>query len=170
MIKCLFCQYGENPDNALVCVKCGQPIKDPQASIIRRPTGLLSRGVPMLEPRLRNQHFGKLKRHDIAIYVADMEEPLITTLTHDLMLGRYGGTTVEQQPHIDLAAFAAIDHGVSRRHALLRRFGLDVAIVDLGSTNGTWLNGMRIQPHQPVTLRSADRLFLAHLPIQIYLP
>jgi adenylate cyclase len=38
-----------------------------------------------------------------------------------------------------------LDPGVSRRHAELRVVGSRVAIVDLASRNGTWLNGQRIQ-------------------------
>jgi pSer/pThr/pTyr-binding forkhead associated (FHA) protein len=97
-----------------------------------------------------------------------MEEPLIMPLVHDLLLGRYGG--VDQQPPVDLAAFQGLEQGVSRRHASLKRFGVDVAIVDLGSTNGTWISGVRIQPHQPVILRSGDRVLLGRLPVQIYTP
>lgn len=34
--------------------------------------------------------------------------------------------------------------GVSRRHALLKHFGGRVLVVDLGSLNGTWVNGRKI--------------------------
>ena len=36
------------------------------------------------------------------------------------------------------------DHNVSRRHAEVRRAGTGYAVVDLGSTNGTMVNGVRI--------------------------
>ena len=36
------------------------------------------------------------------------------------------------------------DHNVSRRHAEVRRSGNGFAVVDLGSTNGTMVNGARI--------------------------
>jgi pSer/pThr/pTyr-binding forkhead associated (FHA) protein len=36
------------------------------------------------------------------------------------------------------------DHNVSRRHAEIRRVGNGYALVDLGSTNGTMVNGERI--------------------------
>ncbi len=166
MITCPSCSFAQNPSTALVCTKCGQPLTDARASLLRRPTGLLSPELLTREQRTRTQHVGKMKRYDVAIYVTDMEEPLIVPLMHDLLLGRYGGT--EQQPPIDLAAFEGLEHGVSRKHAMLRRFGPDVAIMDLGSTNGTWLNGVKVQPHQPVILRSGDRLLLARLPLQIY--
>jgi hypothetical protein len=37
------------------------------------------------------------------------------------------------------------DPNVSRRHAEIRRRGSDVVVVDLGSTNGTRVNGMRVK-------------------------
>jgi FHA domain len=166
MITCPACKYAQNPSNALVCAKCGQPLTDSRASLLRKPTGLLFPELLTLENRTRAQHVGKMKRFDVAIYVSDLEEPLIVSLMRDLLLGRYGGS--EQQPPIDLAAFEGLEHGVSRKHAMLRRFGPDVAIVDLGSTNGTWLNGVKVQPHQPVIMRSGDRLLLARLPLQVY--
>ncbi|MBX6314286.1 MAG: GGDEF domain-containing protein [Isosphaeraceae bacterium] len=48
---------------------------------------------------------------------------------------------------------------VSRRHAALRSDGDGrVWLTDLGSTNGTFVNGRRLVPHQPVLLRDGDRL------------
>jgi hypothetical protein len=167
MITCPTCAFTGNADTAQNCARCGKPL-DARASLLRRPTGLLSPSPLVLEVRVRDQHIGRLKQHDVALYIGDMEDPLIISLVHDLLLGRYGG--VDQQPPIDLAAFQGLEQGVSRRHALLRRFGVDVAIVDLGSTNGTWLSGVRIQPHQPVILRSGDRVLLGRLPMQIYTP
>ena len=38
---------------------------------------------------------------------------------------------------------------ISRRHAELRREGLAVWIEDLGSTNGTFVDELRLVPHQP---------------------
>jgi pSer/pThr/pTyr-binding forkhead associated (FHA) protein len=47
------------------------------------------------------------------------------------------------------------DTGVSRRHAELRREGDDHVLVDLGSTNGTLVNG---RPIERVRLSSGDRI------------
>ena len=90
-------------------------------------------------------------------------------LPKDLLLGRFGGDG-DPQTLLDLAAFGGIENGVSRKHVMLRRLGPDIVAIDLGSTNGTWLNGVKLNPQQPVTLRSGDRLLLARLQLQIYLP
>ena len=48
------------------------------------------------------------------------------------------------------------DDRVSRNHALIRKQGADVVLVDLGSSNGTFLNGRPVGgPH---TLQESDRL------------
>ncbi|MEJ2208679.1 MAG: FHA domain-containing protein [Anaerolineae bacterium] len=50
---------------------------------------------------------------------------------------------------------------VSRRHALVHWDGAEATVTDLGSTNGTVLNGERLVPHRPHPLRVGDRLELA---------
>jgi pSer/pThr/pTyr-binding forkhead associated (FHA) protein len=47
------------------------------------------------------------------------------------------------------------DSGVSRRHAEVRREGDEVFLVDLGSTNGTQVNGRGVER---VRLKSGDRI------------
>jgi predicted component of type VI protein secretion system len=48
---------------------------------------------------------------------------------------------------------------VSRRHCCLVLSGNEVLVRDLGSTNGTWINGRRVDKG---ALRSGDELQLAH--------
>ncbi len=56
------------------------------------------------------------------------------------------------------ASMVFADLRVSRRHALIERFGNDFLLKDLGSRNGTSVNGNRI--HQPTTLHPGDRIGL----------
>lgn len=51
---------------------------------------------------------------------------------------------------------------VSRRHALVERLGRDgrLHVVDLSSTNGTFLNGVRVPPRIPLRLSDGDVLCL----------
>lgn len=66
---------------------------------------------------------------------------------------------VSRGPHVIGRAgsdVVVVDARVSRRHARLRTEGGVTFIEDLGSANGTWVNGRRI--HQATGLRNGDRL------------
>ncbi len=50
---------------------------------------------------------------------------------------------------------------VSRRHAVVRRSGEGVELVDVGSSNGTKRNGEALRPRSPLALLPGDRLEFA---------
>ena len=55
-----------------------------------------------------------------------------------------------------------IDHSrISRLHACFDYSHEQVVITDLGSTNGTFVNGERLSPNQPRRLRAGDKINLA---------
>jgi pSer/pThr/pTyr-binding forkhead associated (FHA) protein len=51
-------------------------------------------------------------------------------------------------------------HAVSRRHARVFRDGGDLKFEDLGSTNGSTLNGAAVLAHDPQPLNDGDRIVL----------
>jgi diguanylate cyclase (GGDEF)-like protein len=55
-------------------------------------------------------------------------------------------------------AISIPDDTLSRRHAIIRRHGLVFAIEDLGSTNGTFVDGTRVE--RPHALEDGCRIFL----------
>jgi pSer/pThr/pTyr-binding forkhead associated (FHA) protein len=57
---------------------------------------------------------------------------------------------------------------VSRRHAVLRRRGDELVVEDLGSSNGTMVNGERLSG--PRTLRDRDKLQLGAVEIRVVIP
>jgi pSer/pThr/pTyr-binding forkhead associated (FHA) protein len=61
-------------------------------------------------------------------------------------------------PEIDLAPFGARDKGVSRRHARIAVLGDELYLIDLGSTNGTRLNGARLHAHHAYRLTDGDQV------------
>jgi hypothetical protein len=78
------------------------------------------------------------------------------------LIGRYGpngGSAVD----LDLSAFGGIEKGVSRIHATLYRVNHLIYIMDMGSANGTYLNGQRLNPYQERILRDGDVLYLGKL-------
>lgn len=66
-------------------------------------------------------------------------------------------------PDIDLAEFKALDKGVSRRHAVFVRYQSKLHILDLGSINGSFINGKRLKPDIPYMVNSGDELGLGDL-------
>ena len=68
-------------------------------------------------------------------------------------------------PEIDLTPFGGESGGVSRQHARLIRSGEQWSIVDLGSTNYTRVDGVRIEPGAPHPLKDGARLQFGRLTV-----
>jgi pSer/pThr/pTyr-binding forkhead associated (FHA) protein len=85
-----------------------------------------------------------------------------------VLIGRYdpfSGST----PDIDLNPFGGFEGGVSRQHARIVRGVNSLRIVDLGSINGTYLNGQKLPPHQPQKVRSGDEVLLGKLRLHLWI-
>ncbi len=119
---------------------------------------------------VRNKHYGQLGHNEIALYVNDFEEPLITTVTDEIILGRVSRVaSITEQPSVDLTSYQAVERGVSRAHAALRRYPTgDLALVDMESTNGTWLNSSRLAPNLPTVISNGARVVLAKMTLYVY--
>ena len=59
------------------------------------------------------------------------------------------------------------DPTVSRRHARLRRTATGFLVEDLGSVNGTWVNGARIAVGQPTPVQSGQTVLLGRCPLDL---
>ncbi len=74
---------------------------------------------------------------------------------------------------LDLSPYGAHELGVSRKHAAIvvrgsKRAHDAVWITDMGSANGTYLNGQRITPKIPRRLCNADEICLGYLRIRVH--
>lgn len=103
----------------------------------------------------------------ILIRLRDVAEPIVIEPAEEMVIGRVDPGAPES-PGIDLAPFGAAELGVSRRHGIIRRGEDTLTLSDLGSTNGTFLNGQRLIPHQPRVLRDGDEIRMGHLVFNIY--
>lgn len=72
-------------------------------------------------------------------------------------------------PAIDLTPFHARDKGVSRRHAEFILSEGQLHLRDLGSTNGTRLNGRLLQPNRLYRLGEDDLLQLGNIYLRVKL-
>jgi predicted component of type VI protein secretion system len=87
--------------------------------------------------------------------------------THDMILGRRDPTT-GATPEVDLTPYAGYRMGVSRKHASLRLEDNQLNIWDLGSSNGTFINGMRLNPHRPYPIRDGDEIRLGQMVLRMF--
>jgi hypothetical protein len=78
---------------------------------------------------------------------------------------RYG----EKRPDLDLRTHMAEQMGVSRCHIRLEPHHATLNITDLDSTNGTWINGIRIPSNRPIALQDEDVISLAGLSFVIHI-
>ncbi len=72
-------------------------------------------------------------------------------------------------PDIDLTPYKAFESGVSRMHASIRQIDEQVVVTDLGSANGTRINGKQISSHIPQPVKHGDILTLGKFKIQVLL-
>jgi pSer/pThr/pTyr-binding forkhead associated (FHA) protein len=70
-------------------------------------------------------------------------------------------------PDLDLTADGGLEGGVSRRHAKIHQKGNRFFIEDVGSANGTFLNGQRLTPYLPHPLQAGDELQLGKLELSV---
>jgi pSer/pThr/pTyr-binding forkhead associated (FHA) protein len=70
-------------------------------------------------------------------------------------------------PDVDLTGLGGMEKGVSRKHAVIHRAGADYTVEDMGSTNGTYINKKKIQPHAPQTIKAGDELRFGKLALTL---
>jgi hypothetical protein len=85
----------------------------------------------------------------------------------EAMLGR-GDRARGLLPEIELSDSAALSMGVSRLHSKIIFSGGTFYIIDLNSTNHTYLNGVALTPQQAYSLQNGDRIKLGSYPLIFY--
>ena len=104
----------------------------------------------------------------LRLEVEGSPDPIRFSPKAETIFGRRDPATGDK-PDIDLTPFAGYRMGVSRRHAAIRpgdENSLD--LWDLGSSNGTFLNGQRLSAHRPYRLRDGDEIRLGQMVIHIF--
>jgi hypothetical protein len=162
MPACPFCGH-DNAFSELTCAQCRTPLTDlriDESRITQHYPLLLADGTHSPKPPAA----GRSDAGFMALYIDTASTALRVKLANQVILGRYSpGITVRLG--VDLEAHGALERGVSRVHAVIRRTTQGLEIEDLASKNGTWLNDEKLTPFLPKPLRSGDRLRLGMLEI-----
>ncbi|MBN1200410.1 MAG: FHA domain-containing protein [Anaerolineae bacterium] len=151
-----------NAENELYCISCGH-ILLAGLKALAIPTQHLQDGQ-FLEPQLcwGTAYFGD--QSVLRIRIHHTGQWIQTPYRIECILGRAAGDYI---PDVDLTPYGAVKLGVSRKHVKLIRQSATVMVQDLGSINGTFLNGDKLVSHQPRVLRNADELCLGRMVLRI---
>ena len=163
MIVCPNCQHN-NLDGTVFCVECGMQLSGLQPIVTQN---ISADNIPTLERR-KTANFPKDLDNWASLHLLDSGQILPLGDRTEFTLGRVSEAQ-PIMPDIDLTPYQAYANGVSRLHAVLKREGKRVFVMDLGSSNGTYLNGKRLTPNVDQTLNHGDMLALGKLKIQILL-
>ncbi|HFC08822.1 MAG TPA: FHA domain-containing protein [Chloroflexi bacterium] len=161
MIRCPVCQH-ENFDGALYCSECGAPLYVPATT--QNLTVGEDTWLPTSE-NFRSEGAGKGAR--IVLFLVESGQRIFLESGQEWTLGRLAsGQAVV--PDVDLTAYNAYEQGVSRLHAALRVDAHGrLTITDMGSSNGTRVNGIKILPNTPHPLQHGDIVALGKLVFQV---
>ena len=166
MIVCPQCKHQELP-GTIFCSECGTqlvPVHHPVTMSISPEQVWSTPDVQVTPPVPQRGRTGRL-----AIHMLDTGILVPLEGSHEFTFGRLSeGQPVI--PDVDLSAYNAYENGVSRLHAVVKRdAGNHALVMDLGSSNGTYVNGRRINPHVEEPLNHGDIIALGKLKIQVLL-
>ena len=161
-ISSKFCPVCKNKNDrdAIICLHCGATLDSfPPDSVTTRSTGMqIIHPTNTKELRIDQT---MVPAGGIAFYVEGTSRPVFSCSDKEFVMGRKVGQTAGLL--LDLAPFGGYHLGLSRRHALIRRIGEGYEIMDLSSSNGTWLNDERLEPNKAYPLASGSQLRLARM-------
>jgi pSer/pThr/pTyr-binding forkhead associated (FHA) protein len=165
MITCPSC-YNQELVGALFCSACGTQLtyqsRSPTETVQYPESG--SGPESSAETRAIGSSPDAKARVSLKIIHSDQNIPLESGT--DYTIGRISGTQ-PILPDIDLTPYHAYEEGVSRLHATIRVSNENISVFDLGSANGTLINGSKIPPYEPHLLKNGDVLVFGKFQVEI---
>jgi FHA domain len=144
----------KNPPTELYCYGCGH-ILTSKAQATKHIEAKARWGTAYFAPS--SQLFMSIRGYPKAVEVI---------LARPVTLGRSSPDS-SLQPDIDLAPYKAEELGVSRLHAEIRRQADTVVLVDLQSSNHSYVNGQCLHPHEVRVVRPGDEVRLSKLVMKV---
>ena len=164
MITCPNCKH-EEVDGAIFCSECGSQLVKSESvhtQMIQPDDGDDRVTGPIAEERPSSNAAW------ISLHMLDSGQILPISDQTEFTMGRISDNQ-PIMPDLDFSAYKAYDNGVSRLHAVIRQNNGNVIIMDLGSSNGTYVNGTRLLPNTEQPLHHGDVVALGKLKMQIVL-
>src|SRR5690349_6427911 len=96
--------------------------------------------------RLQSVDESLIAADGISFYIVRLARAIVVRTANEFFIGRDVGEDI-WKPMVDLSEVDGYSMGVSRRHAMVRPVEHGYEIIDLFSTNGSWLDGQRLIPN-----------------------
>ena len=162
-VFCPVCKR-KNTTDVVLCIYCGASLEQISASI--PPTTEKISGATIAFPKPpRIKTDALIPEGGIAIFLLDTTNPIAIRALDEFILGRV--LEPSDDDIVDLTPYGAFSSGVSRRHAMVRRRKGNYEIIDLDSTNGTWVNEKRLTPTKAYALPSGSTIRIGQLRLQV---
>jgi hypothetical protein len=156
-------------DNTLFCDECGTylleeegrdtfQLEDKQHNLAEEAT---QSSAAAIDP-----DFSSSFPSVIQLKIANTHRKLEVKLEKILYLGRLD-PVANIYPEIDLTNDNGLEFGVSRQHLRVLRRIEGIFIEDLGSINGSFINGQKLAPYQPEPLLDGDIIRLGRLDVEV---
>ncbi len=164
MIICPNCQHKEI-SGAIYCSKCGAQLINMTSATQKINTAETCQEAKRDTSRIKPLPPVHLQSW-ISLNMIESGQILPLADRTEFTLGRSGeGQPIV--PDVDLSPYKAYANGVSRLHAVLKLLQDQIVIMDLGSSNGTYLNGSRLPPYIETPVVHGDVIYLGKLKIQV---
>ncbi len=168
MIVCSNCKH-TNITGAMFCSECGAPLGVADALTTQSiATGQVKEAVNKKVVHAQTPPPVTSLNTWVTLHLLDTGQVLPLSDRNEFTLGRISeGQPI--MPDVDLSPYQAYASGVSRLHAVIKREAGRVMLMDLGSSNGTYINGKRLNPNSEQSLNNGDVVALGKLKIQVLL-
>lgn len=103
---------------------------------------------------------------EVLLVIRGIVENVKITAGQSVVLGR-ADVTADSDTFVDLTPYGAQERGVSRNHARLSLQDNGLYVTDLGSANGTYVNGQRLLNDVPQQLHTGAGIILGRLPVAV---
>lgn len=125
-----------------------------------------SKNRPKVEEKtsiIDTEELNDLQEIKIRLKLPASGQEIATESRAELIIGRAYKDT---KPDIDLGPYGGSQAGVSRQHSRLVSRDGQWAVEDLGSTNGTFVNGVKVIPHQLKEVKNGDVIRCGQIELQ----
>jgi hypothetical protein len=152
-----------NDASAVTCSFCGVPFEVASTGSTTTTTQMPTASFrPKVDTESKTDQYAReLPDHGMAIYRANFMYPFAVRMDDDFVIGRK--TDGAPEGLLDLSPLEGYIMGVSKQHVRIQGVGNGYQITDLGSTNGTWVNDVRLAANKPVILPNAARVRMGRM-------